>query len=160
MKTYTLIHTIISLLALFSGFVVLFGLLTNRKLPGWTAFFLTTTVATSVTGFGFFPALGFTPGQVFGILSMILLALAIYGRYVQHLAGGWRKVYVLTAVAALYLNAFVGVVQSFQKIPVLKALAPTQPAPVFIGAQVVALVLFIVAGIYAVKNFQGDPILV
>jgi magnesium-transporting ATPase (P-type) len=130
--------------------------LAGRRLDRWTALFLATTVATSVTGFFYFPFDGFTPAQVFGILSMVLLALAIYGRYSRRLSGAWCKVYVITALAALYLNVFVGIVQSFQKIPALKALAPTQTEPPFFIAQAVALALFIAAGIFAVKRFHGD----
>src|SRR5271167_3633125 len=107
---FTLIHVVISLVAIGSGFVVLFGLVTGKRLDGWTAFFLATTVATSVTGFGF-PISGFTPG--IGIVSLVVLALAIYARYSRHLAGGWRRVYVVGATLALYLNFLVLIVQSF-----------------------------------------------
>ena len=127
MNTYTAIHVVISLLAIGSGFVVLFGMLTGRRLDAWTAFFLATTVATSVTGFGF-PIHGFTPGIGVGIISLIVLAVAIFARYGRHLAGAWRRVYVVTAVTALYLNVFVLIVQSFQKVPALKALARRSPS--------------------------------
>src|SRR6266404_2107877 len=128
LKIYTLIHVAISLVGIFSGFVVLLGLLSGKRLDGWTALFLTTTVATSVTGF-FFPVHHFMPSHVVGIISLIVLAVAIYARYNRALAGGWRKTYVIGAVIALYLNVFVGIVQAFQKVPALKALAPTQTEP-------------------------------
>ena len=158
MQTFILIHVAISLVGIFSGFVVLFGMMAGKRLDGWTALFLATTVATSVTGFCFFPFDGFTPAQTFGILSVVLLALAIYGRYSRRLAGGWRKVYVITAVASLYLNVFVGIVQSFEKIPFLHALAPKQNEPPFFIAQGIALVLFIAAGVFAVKGFRDDSL--
>jgi hypothetical protein len=122
---FTLIHVVISLVAIGSGFVVLFGLIAGKRLDGWTAFFLATTVATSVTGFGF-PIHGFTPGIGIGIISLLVLAVAIFARYARRLTGIWRRGYVVTAVIALYLNFFVLIVQSFQKVPVLKMLAPTQ----------------------------------
>jgi hypothetical protein len=158
MSTFTQIHVAISLVAIVTGLVVLGGLLGGHRLDRWTALFLALTVATSVTGFFFFPFDGFTPAQAFGILSMLLLALAIYGRYFRSLDGPWRKVYVITAVAALYLNVFVGIVQSFQKIPILKAAAPTQGSPPFIAAQSVALILFVIAGIVALKRFRAGPV--
>jgi hypothetical protein len=117
----------------------------DRKIPG---------VATSVTGFFYFPFDGFTPAQAFGILSMILLTLAVYGRYGRGLIGPWSTTFVITSVASFYLNFFVLIVQAFQKIPVLHAAAPTQASPVFALAQGTALVLFIIAGVVAVKRFR------
>ena len=125
LKTSTIIHVAIRLLAIASGFVVVFGLIAGRRLNLWTAFFLATTIATSVTGFGF-PIHGVTPGIVLGVVSLVVLAIALYARYVGQLAGAWRPVYVITAVIALYLNFFVLIVQSFQKVSALKAMAPTQ----------------------------------
>jgi hypothetical protein len=156
MSTFTLIHVAISLAAIASGFIVLFGLLAGKRLDLWTAFFLATTVATSVTGFGF-PIHGFTPGIGIGILSLLVLAVAIYARYARHLAGVWRRVYVVTAMTALYFNFFVLIVQSFQKVPALKALAPTQSEPPFVVAQLVALVAFVVLGTLAAKRFREPP---
>src|SRR6267378_3688745 len=116
MTTLTLVHVVISLAGIFSGLVVLFGLLSGKRLDGWTAFFLATTVATSVTGF-FFPVHHFMPSHAVGIISLLVLAVAIYARYGRQLSGPWRKIYVVGAVLALYLNVFVGVVQAFLKVP-------------------------------------------
>jgi hypothetical protein len=156
---YTFIHVIISLVGIFSGFVVLLGLLSRKRLDGWTALFLTTTVATSVTGF-FFPVHHFMPSHGVGIISLVVLALAIYARQSRHLSGAWRKTYVVTAVMALYLNVFVAIVQAFLKIPALKDLAPTQTEPPFKLTQFVVLALFAVLGIVAAirfRNEQADP---
>src|SRR5215207_4585675 len=125
LETFTLIHVVISLVGIGSGFVVVYGLLTGRRLRGWTALFLATTVATSVTGFGF-PAERLLPAHKVGVVSLAVLALAILARYAFRMAGAWRWIYVVGAVVSLYLNVFVGVVQAFQKVPALKALAPTQ----------------------------------
>src|SRR5882724_3312118 len=110
---YTIIHTLISLVGIF------IGLLVAKRLDGWTKWFLITTVATSVTGF-FFPFHGFTPAHGVGIISLLVMAVAIYARYPRQLAGHWRWIYVVTAVIALYLNVFVAVVQAFEKVPALK----------------------------------------
>jgi hypothetical protein len=156
LPTFTIIHVAISLAAIGSGFVVVFGLLAGKRLDGWTAFFLATTVATSVTGFGF-PIHGFTPGIGLGIISLLVLAVAIYARYPRHLAGVWRRVYVISATAALYFNVFVLIVQSFQKVPALRAAAPHQTEPPFLVAQLIALVAFIVLGTLAAKRFREQP---
>ena len=153
-STYTLLHVVISLVGIGSGFVVLFGLLAGKRLDGWTALFLATTVATSVTGFGF-PFDHLLPSHIVGILSLVVLALAIVARYALHLAGAWRRVYVISAVVALYFNTFVLVVQSFLKVPALHALAPTQAEPPFAIAQGAVLVLFIVLGTLAAKRFRA-----
>ena len=157
LPAFTILHVAISLAAIASGFVVLFGMIADRRLDGWTAFFLATTVATSVTGFGF-PIKGMTPGIAFGLISLLVLAAVIYARYARHLAGIWRRVYVLGEVFALYLNFVVLIVQSFQKVAVLHALAPKQTEPPFVVAQLVSLVAFFVLGTLAVKRFRAEPL--
>jgi hypothetical protein len=156
-STYTLVHVLLSLVGIASGLVVVFGLLTGKRLDGWTALFLATTVATSLTGFGF-PFDQLLPSHKVGIISLAVLAVAILARYAFHLRGVWRRIYVTTAVAALYLNVFVGVVQAFLKVPALHALAPKQTEPPFLVTQLVVLVLFIVVGIMAAKRFHGEPL--
>jgi hypothetical protein len=133
--------------------VVLGGLVANKRLEGWTLIFLATTLATSVTGF-LFPFQQILPSHIVGAISIVVLALAIVGRYGRHLAGSWRWIYVVTAVTALYLNVFVLVVQLFLKVPELAAIAPTQQDPPFIIAQSVVLVLFIIAGAVSVLRFR------
>jgi hypothetical protein len=153
LATFTLIHVIISLIGIGSGLIVLFGMFNGRRLDGMTALFLATTVLTSVTGF-FFPFEHVTPGIILGILSLIVLAIAILARYSFRMAGKWRSIYVVTAVIALYFNCFVLIAQSFQKVPALHALAPKGNEPPFAIAQGILLVLFIVAGVSAVKKFH------
>ena len=153
MITFTMVHVIISLIGIASGFVVVIGLLTGRRLNGWAALFLASTVATSVTGF-FFPFHGFTPAIAVGIISLFLLAIAILARYGRRLAGAWRWIYVVTAMMALYLNFFVLIVQLFQKVPALKALAPTQSEPPFLVTQLFALAAFVVLTIVAAIKFR------
>ena len=157
LPAFTVFHVALSLAAIASGFVVLFGMIADRRLDGWTAFFLASTVATSATGFGF-PIKGMTPGIAIGIISLAVLAAVIYARYPRHLAGGWRRVYVIGAVFAFYLNFVVLIVQSFQKVPALHALAPNQNEPPFLAAQVVSMVAFIVLGTLAVKKFRADSL--
>jgi hypothetical protein len=156
-KTFTIIHVAISLVAIASGFIVVFGLISAKRLDGWTAFFLATTILTSVTGFGF-PIVGVTPGIVLGVISLVVLAVALYARYARHLAGIWRPIFVITAVIALYLNFFVLIVQSFQKVPALKALAPTQSELPFAIAQLVALVAFINLGYLATTRLREKSV--
>ena len=156
LATYTLIHTLISLAGIASGFVVMFGLLAGNRMNAWTAIFLVTTVATSVTGFGF-PFHKLLPPHIVGIISLVILAVAIAARYAFHLAGAWRWIYVVTAAIAQYFNCFVLVVQAFQKVPVLKALAPTQKEPPFVVAQLAVLLLFVVLTTLATRKFRAVP---
>jgi hypothetical protein len=156
MDTFTLVHVALSLIGIGAGFIVLFGLITARRLDGWTLLFLVTTVATSVTGF-FFPFHGFTPAHTVGVISLILLAIALLARYSLRLVGPWRWIYVVTAVISLYLNVFVLIVQAFQKVPALKALAPTQTETPFAITQLVTLVLFIILTIIAAIKFRVAP---
>jgi hypothetical protein len=153
MTTFTLVHVLISLVGIGSGLVVAFGLLTSKRLDGWTLLFLAATLATSVTGF-FFPFHDFTPAIGVGILSVMLLTAAIVARYIFRLQGFWRWLYIVSAVIALYFNVFVLIVQSFQKIGALKALAPTQSEPPFVIAQGAALLIFLVIGALTVRRFR------
>lgn len=150
---YTKIHVLISLIGIAAGLVVAYGLIAGKRYDGLTALFLATTVATSVTGFGF-PIHGFTPAIGVGILSLVILAVALIARYALKLAGASRWVYVVTAMVALYFNCFVLIVQSFQKIEALHALAPKGNEPPFAIAQVVLLLLFITLTVMAVKRIR------
>jgi len=156
-STFTLLHVLISLVGIGSGFIVLYGLLTGKRLDGWTAIFLVTTVLTSLTGF-LFPFEHLLPSHVVGVISLVVLAVAILARYGMHLAGAWRGIYVVSAAVALYFNVFVLVVQAFMKMPALKALAPTQKEPPFVAAQLALMALFVVLTIFAVKKFHIPPV--
>ena len=146
----TLGHVAITLIAIFSGFVVLAQMRANRVSGGWTGTFLAATLLTSVTGFVFFHPPGFTPAQGTGIVALAVLAPTLYALYLRHLAGIWRPVYVIGAVISLYLNVFVLVVQLFLKVP--------KPAitggPVFGAVQGIVLIAFVIAGWRGVKRFR------
>jgi hypothetical protein len=156
-STFTLIHVLLSLAGIGTGFIVVYGMLTGKRLDGWTAFFLATTALTSLTGF-LFPVEHILPSHIVGFISLVVLAVAIVARYALHLASAWRWIYVVCAVLALYLNSFVAVVQSFLKVPALKALAPTQKEPPFLIAQLAVMVVFIVLGILSVKKFHVERV--
>lgn len=154
LQVFTALHVIISLVAIASGAIVAFELLHNRLSAPWNGFFLVTTTLTSVTGF-MFPFHGMTPGIVLGIVSMGVLLVAAVACYGLHLERGWRRAYAISAIIALYLNVFVLVAQAFQKVPPLKAVAPTQSAPPFLATQSVVLVLFVVLGVLAARRFSN-----
>jgi len=156
-QTFTVVHTALSLIGIVSGVVVMFGLLGGKQRDKWTGLFLLTNVLTSVTGF-LYPFDHLLPSHKVGIISLLVLAVAILGRYAFHLAGGWRRTYVLTAVMALYLNVFVLVVQSFLKVPALHAMAPTHQEPPFLIAQLIVLALFIWLAIAAVKKVRNQAV--
>jgi len=158
LNVFTAFHVLLSLVGIAAGLVVLYGLLTAKALPGWTAWFLTTTVATSVTGF-LFPFHGFKPSYVLGIFSLLALALAVAARYRYRLFGGWRKTYVISAIVALYFNVFVLIAQSFMKVPPLNALAPTGSEPPFLIVQLIVMAVFVVLGFRAVAKFREGGLL-
>ena len=157
MPTYTLLHVVISLVGIGSGLVVLVGLLTGKRLDRWTAVFLATTIATSVTGFGF-PVERVLPSHIVGAISLVVLAVATFARYGRQLAGRWRAVYVVLAVLALYFNVFVGVVQAFLRIPVLHTMAPTQSEPPFVLTQLSVFIVFVALSIAAALRFRLEPV--
>lgn len=151
--TFTALHVLISLVGIASGLVVMYGLLTANRLERWTTLFLVSTAATNISGF-LFPFKGVTPGIGIGILSLIVLAFAVLGRYAWNLTGAWRPIYIVAASVALYFNVFVFVVQSFEKVPQLRALAPTQKEPPFAVVQLFVLLVFVVATGFALKRFR------
>jgi len=158
LQTFTFVHVLLSLMGIGSGFIVVFGLLGSKRLNGWTLLFLVTTVLTSATGF-LFPVEHILPSHIVAILSLVALTIAILARYTFHMAGAWRTTYVVGAVIALYFNCFVGVVQAFEKVPTLKALAPTQKEPPFLVAQLVVLAIFVALGIIAARRFRSVSML-
>jgi hypothetical protein len=153
LPAYTLVHVALSLLGIFSGLVVVGGLMAGVRFDSWTGLFLATTVLTNVTGFGF-PFVTLLPSHIVGALSLLVLPIAIAALYWKRLAGPWRSVFVSLAVLALYLNVFVLLAQLFQKIPVLASLAPAPKAPAFAITQGLALVLFGVLGWAALRGFR------
>jgi len=155
LSAFTMVHVVVSLIGIVSGLVVLFGLFGSQRMPGMTALFLLTTILTSVTGF-LFPFDKLLPSHMVGILSLVLLLIACIALYAMKLNGAWRWIYVVTAMAALYLNVFVLVIQSFLKIGPLHALAPSVPPsePPFAAAQGIVLLFFVVAIIGAVRRFR------
>ncbi len=156
-ENFTLLHVVISLVGIVTGIVALAGMLRSAT-PGWiTHVFLITTALTTITGF-LFPITAFTSAIGTGIVSTVLLIPAFAALYLFHLTGAWRWIYVVTAVAALYLNCFVLVVQSFQKVPTLAEFAPTQSEPPFQIAQAIVLIAFIWFGWRAVKRFHPSVV--
>jgi hypothetical protein len=158
LSAFTTLHVIISLVAIVSGIIVMFGLLGSNRMPALTATFLFLTILTSVTGF-LFPFEKLLPSHMVGILSLVLLAIACVALYVMDLSGAWRWIYVATAMISLYLNVFVLVIQGFLKIAPLHALAPSVPPsePPFLVVQGVVLAFFVVVIIGAVRRFRPMP---
>jgi hypothetical protein len=155
MDWLTLIHVLISLVGVLTGLVLLLALMGGRNPQNWAAWFLISTILTSVTGY-FFPITKLTPAQIVGAISLIALALAVYALYGRGLSGRWRGTYVVTVTLALYLNIFVLVIQSFQKIPPLRAIAPGNPpsGPAFMITQLVVLLVLILGGWKAFRTFR------
>jgi hypothetical protein len=149
-KTYVLVHVVLSLIGIFVGLVVVGGFIASVRVPRWVGLFLTTTLLTSVTGFGF-PFVTLLPSHIVGAVSLVVLFGAIAARYWKHLEGGWHRAFVILSVLALYLNVFVLLAQLLQKIPALAILAPNPAAPAFAATQGLVLVLFAVLGWAAVK---------
>ena len=152
--TFTFVHVVLSLVGIMTGFIVVALMLASAPLAGWNAFFLATTLLTSVTGFFFLPIVGFTPAQVVGAISVVVLLVALFAMYGRHLAGPWRGIYAGTAVFALYLNCFVAVVQSFNKFPYLHMFAPTGAEPPFAVTQGLVLVVLLILGVAAVRRYR------
>jgi hypothetical protein len=152
-STFTVIHVVISLVGIAAGIPLMAAMIGGRPLGVANMVFLVATVATTLTGF-LFPFHGFDPAIGVGIVSTIALAVALLALYGGHLAGFWRPAYTVGVTLALYLNVFVGVVQSFQKIPFLQGADPNHQPPAFAVVQGAVLIGFIVIGVFATKRFH------
>ena len=155
LPVFALVHVLLSLAGIFAGLVVVGGMIAGRRLDTWIAMFLWTTVLTHITGF-FFPFARLLPSHILGVISLVILPVALVAYYGKHLAGGWRRAFVVTSVVALYFNVFVLVVQLFSKFPLMIALAPTQKESPFAITHLIVLALFIWLGRAAVKGFRTD----
>jgi len=152
-----MIHVVLSLVGIVCGLIVLASLAGGRDVRAMTHIFLATTFLTDVTGF-FLPKAGFSdPPTLVGIVSLVFMLIAMVCYYVFNLAGRARWIYILSAGLGLYLNCFVGVIQAFQKIAVLHALAPAGNEPPFAVAQVSVVLLCLVLGVLAVRRFHPRP---
>jgi phosphoglycerol transferase MdoB-like AlkP superfamily enzyme len=156
LQTFTVLHVIISLIAIVAGVVVLIDMLGSKRREGWTGLFLLMTILTSVTGF-MFPISGFTPALGVGVISLLVLLIALVALYGKHLNGSWRWIYVAAALTALWFNVFVLIAQAFMKVPLLHPLAPNGNEPPFLIVQTVALVIFVVLGLIAAFKFRPGP---
>jgi hypothetical protein len=153
MSTFTWVHTALSVAALVAGLVVVIGLFSSRTLRVWSIFFLVTAIATSVTGFGF-PFQSFGASHWIGVISLVVLALAVLARYVLNYTGVWRWLYAVCMVVGFYFLVFVLIAQAFKKVPSLAALAPTLSEPPFAIAQVVVLLIFVGIALATARKFH------
>jgi hypothetical protein len=151
MPPLTFFHTLLSIIALIAGAGAVATLMNGRRAEGWNVVYLVTGIGTSATGF-MLPSAGFGASHWVGVLSLIVFAIALVARYRAALAGGWLRVYAVTAVFGLYFLAFVAVAQLFKKVPQLAAAAPTLSEPPFAIAQLVTLVLFVILLVAAVRR--------
>jgi len=157
LSTFTFVHVLISLVGIATGLVVVYGLLSGKTLNGWTGVFLTTTILTDITGYGF-PFEKLLPSHIVGMISLAILAVTLVALYGRHLSGAWSRIYAAGATLGLYLNVFVLVVQGFLKVPALKALAPTQSEPPFLIAQLVVLAIFLTIAVRLGIRFRGPSV--
>jgi hypothetical protein len=157
LQTFTFVHVVISLIGIATGIVAVYGLFIGRVLRGWTGTFLTATVLTDITGYGF-SVDHLMPSHIVGAISLVILAMTLVALYSRHLAGAWSRIYAVGATLGLYLNCFVFVVQSFLKVPALKALAPTQSEPPFAIAQLIVLAIFLSIAVRLGIRFHGSSV--
>ena len=155
--TVTLVHTVISIVAIAAGLVVVRGLIAGVRIDGCTGIFLVTTALTSVTGF-FFPFTKLLASHWVGVISLIILPFVIAARYWKHLRGAWRGIYVVGTVLVLYLNFFILNVQLFRRISALIVAAPKQTEPPFVLTQLLVLALFAWLGFAAFRRFRPQAV--
>ena len=168
---FTVIHVVITLIAIVSGFVVVFGMIGSHRLPKTTSLFWTMTVLSTVTGFMFFlsptQVKALTPAAATGIVATVFFLLGLIALYVKHLYGAWCWIYTVTATISLYLNVFVLITQSFGKLTVLNPavtlksmVGPPFGQPTdfhFAIVQGVTLLIFVMLGIVTAWKFRRGP---
>jgi len=153
LDTFTFLHVVLSLIGIMAGFILVALMLSNAPIAGWNAFFLISTILTSVTGF-FLPSDAFGLARILGLVSLIALAIALFAIYGRRLSGVWRPIYVVGVALALYLNVFVAIAQSFQKFAYLHQFAPNGSEPALVVTQTCVLILFLILGIAALRRYH------
>jgi len=156
LPAFTAVHVLLSLVGIVAGLIAMWGLLRGNLLRGWTWLFLLMAITTSVTGF-MFPVTAVLPSHAFGMLTLVLLALAVYALVARRLEGRWRAGYVISAMLTLYLNVVVLIVQMFQKVAPLAELERTHGAWPLLATQGVALMVFAAAIAFATIRFRPSP---
>jgi hypothetical protein len=151
-------HVVISLVAILSGLVVLWGLLRARVSGSTTLVFLVTTAATSISGF-FFHRDHLLPSQIVGVVALVVMLPTLLAIYAFRLRGVWRPVYVIGAIVSLWFNVFVLIAQAFLKVPTLHELAPTGSEPPFAIAQGIVFVIFIALAVLALRSNRRPAVL-
>jgi hypothetical protein len=156
-ETYTFLHVMIGLVGIGLGLVVMFRILTGRRLYRLPPLFFVATLTAILTGFGF-PQTCLLPTHIIGILSIVVLAVTIPACCVFHREGVWRDVFVIGSATTLYLSIFVFLMKVLLKFPALHALAPTQrqKCPPFLISQFIILALFVAVTNLAIKKFHSD----
>jgi hypothetical protein len=149
----TSFHVLISLVAIAAGFGLVYRLIANGSDSIFAKWFLATTAISLVTGF-VFPFNGVTPAIHVGILCSVILLVTLYARHRARLAGIWRPTYVAGVTLLMFFNALVLIIQSFQKIGPLHALAPLGKEPTILACQVILLLGCVAAGILAMLRFK------
>ncbi|WP_136621068.1 MULTISPECIES: hypothetical protein [Mesorhizobium] len=147
------LHTLVSLVAIVAGIIAIIEMFGGKRSSFATDFFLQTAGFTSITGF-LFPFHGVTPAVIVGIVALVILAGVLVARSRFHFAGAWRGIYAAGMTASVYLLVFVGIVQAFQKIPILNVFAPTGTEIPFVVTQGVTLLIFLVVGALAVLRYK------
>jgi hypothetical protein len=151
---FTFLHVMLSIAGIVAGLYVVGGLASGKRLDGWIGVFLVTTLLTNITGF-LFPFRVLMPSHILGGISLVVIPVCMYALYGKRLEGSWRKIFVITAVTALYFNVFVLMAQLFAKVPGLIVISPTQQSPAFGATQLVLLVVFVVMGRAARRGFAS-----
>jgi hypothetical protein len=152
LATLTWVHTAISIVALLAGPFAIAAVLRSERGGIWTTIFLVTAIATSAIGF-LFPFENVLPSHITGVIALVVLAAVIWA-LIGGYRGALRGIYAVGMVLTLYFLVFVAIAQAFLKIPALHQMAPTQSDPAFLGAQLVALVGFLLLAAYAARAFH------
>jgi hypothetical protein len=140
------VHILVSLVAIVAGIGVCRDMLKGRLRGIWTKPFYGMILLTLLTSF-LFPITGMTPGLAIAILGMVIfvpLAVTLLRPVFRTVWG--RSAFVVGTLALFYFDCLVLVVQAFQKIPLLHAVAPTgQEVPVIV-CQILVLSAFLYLG--------------
>lgn len=153
MIAFTLLHTVVSLLPVGLGLAAYarHGAIDPRtRLGRW---YVGTMLAGTVTGFGFILTIGFTPGQVLGLVTLALLAVGTLTP-----RGTWRKAgYTQTvALSASYLLLWVFLTtETLKRFPTGRPFASGPADPALIPIRLTLLGLFVIGVTYQVLKLRS-----
>lgn len=154
LTTLGIIHTAISLVAVVTAVIAL--LRDKQILTGNTLgkVYLYTTLLTCLTGFGIFQHGGFGKPHMLGIITLVVLAVAVYASR-GGFGGKSRYVEVVSYSLTVFFHMIPAVTETTTRLPLGAPLLPNAEAPALQTAAGVMFLVFLIGVVLQVRRLRA-----